>query len=397
MARTIKEISDSIIAQLESTLNQKIPLLAKSFMRAHSKATASIYVMLEHYSTFMLKQWFVSTCSSEDIKVLGVTVNPLNFWGNLIGLDGRKPGQRAEHTISVVVEQVGDTLDAGTQLQSSQNGFTYITTQAYILTTNPIEINVKAADDPTFNNGVGANGNLASGAELSFVNPLAQVGKIATVTGQLVTGAEPETAESYRKRVQKAFRRRKQGGAYIDYQIWGEEVDGISNVYPYTGAPMEVDVYAEATPESSGSPDGIPTPAQLQEVKGYIEFDQNGKASRRPAGVFVNTLPITRTGFTVTVAGLTVDNIAQVEQQIEEGLTDFFLDAEPFITGLSVPPRKDSISKIAVEGVVNDIVRANNGSFLAAITYLYQTGAIVDPAYQLQKGEKAKLVSVDFI
>lgn len=397
MARTIKEISDSIIAQLESTLNQKIPLLAKSFMRAHSKATASIFVMLEHYSTFMLKQWFVSTCSSEDIKVLGVTVNPLNFWGNLIGLDGRKAGQRAEHTISVVVEQIGDTLDAGTQLQSSQNGFTYITTQAYILTTNPIDINVKAADDPTFNNGVGANGNLANGAELSFVNPLAQVGKIATVTGQLVTGAEPETAESYRKRVQKAFRRRKQGGAYIDYQIWGEEVDGISNVYPYTGAPMEMDVYAEATPASSGNPDGIPTPTQTQEVKNSIEFDQNGKASRRPAGVFVNVYPITRTGFTVAVAGLIVNNPAQVQEQIEDGLTDFFLDAEPFITGLSVPPRKDSISKIAVEGVINDIVRANNGSFISASIYLFQSGAPVDPSYQLGTGEKAKMVSISFV
>ncbi|AUR95138.1 hypothetical protein NVP1201B_33 [Vibrio phage 1.201.B._10N.286.55.F1] len=397
MARTIKEISDSIIAQLESTLNQKIPLLAKSFMRVHAKATASIFVMLEHYSTFMLKQWFVSTCTDKEIQVQGKSVKPLTQWGDLIGIEGQKQGQRAEHPISVVVEQIGDTLDAGTQLQSSQNGFTYITTQAYILTTNPIEINVKAADDPTFNNGVGANGNLANGAELSFVNPLAQVGKIATVTGQLVTGAEPETAESYRKRVQKAFRRRKQGGAYIDYQIWGEEVDGISNVYPYTGAPMEMDVYAEATPASSGNPDGIPTPTQIQEVKDSIEFDQNGKASRRPAGVFVNVYPITRTGFTVAVAGLIVNNSAQVQEQIEDGLTDFFLDAEPFITGLSVPPRKDSISKIAVEGVINDIVRANNGSFISASIYLFQSGAPVDPSYQLGTGEKAKMVSISFV
>lgn len=397
MARTIKEIANSIIAQLESSLNQQIPLLAKSFMRAHAKATASVFVMLEHYSTFMLKQWFVSTCSSDDIKVLGVTINPLNFWGNLIGLDGRKAGQRAELEISVTVEQLGETLDAGTQLQSSQNGFTYITTQAYVLGTNPILINVRAADDPTFNNGIGANGNLVIGAELSFVNPLAQVGKIATVTQQLVNGAEPETAESYRKRVINAFRRRKQGGAYVDYKIWGEEVDGISNVYPYTGQPMEMDIYVEATPESSGDPDGIPTPTQLDQVKQSIEFDQNGKASRRPAGVFVNTYPITRTGFTVSVAGLVVDNVAQVEQQIEDGLIDFFLDAEPFITGLSVPPRKDSISKIAVEGVINDIVRANNGSFISANVYLYQTGANIEPNYQLGTGEKSKLVSVEFV
>lgn len=396
MARTIKQISDSIISQLESSLNQTIPLLQKSFMRVHAKTTASIFVMLEYYSNFMLKQWFVGTCSSDDITVLGVTVNPLNFWGNLIGLDGRKKGQRAEHEISVVVELIGETLDAGTQLQSSQNGFTYITTQAYVLTTNPILINVKAADDPNNGNGIGANGNLANGAELSFVNPLAQVGKIATVTDQLVTGANEETAEAYRKRVQTAFRRRKQGGAYIDYYLWGTEVDGIPNVYPYTGQPSEVDVYVEATVASSGNPDGIPTPTQLQAVKDSIEFDVNGKASRRPVGAFVNTLPIYRTGFKVAVAGLVVDNTAQVEQLIEDGVKDLFLDAEPFITGLSVPPRKDQLSKIAVEGVILDIVSANNGTFLSAELYIYTSGASVT-VYPLKQGEKSKLSEIEFV
>jgi len=397
MARTIKEISNSIISQLESTLNQKIPLLKKSFMRAHSQATASVFVMLEHYAVFMNKQWFVSVCSDQDIKVLGVTVNPLGFWGDLIGVSPQKQGQRAEHTVSVTVEQLGGTLNAGTQLQSSQNGFTYITTQAYLLDTNPITISVKAADDPTFNNGIGATGNLANGAELSFVNPLAQVGKIATVTSQLVTGADPETSQSYRKRVQKAFRRRKQGGAMVDYQSWGEEVPGISNVYPYTGAPMEVDNFVEATPESSGSADGIPTPTQLEQVKQSIEYDSNGKASRRPVGVFVNVYPIRRTGFNVFVSGLIASNEAQVKTQIENGVRDFFLDAEPFITGLSVPPRKDSISKIAVEGVINDIVRANNASFLGASIFKYADNSPVELAYQLEKGEKAKAVTVEFV
>ena len=397
MARSIKEISSSIIAQLESTLNQKIPLLQKSFMRAHSQATASVFVMLEHYSTFMLKQWFVSTCSDKDLKILGVTVNPLRFWGDLIGVASQKQGQRAEHTISVTVEQLGGTLDAGTQLQSSQNGFTYITTQSYLLDANPITINVKAADDPTFNNGIGANGNLTNGAELSFVNPLAQVAKIATVTSQLVTGANPETSQSYRKRVQKAFRRRKQGGALIDLELWALEVPGISSAYPYTGEPMEVDIYVEATPESSGDPDGIPTPTQLDQVKQSIEYDNNGKASRRPVGMFVNTYPITRTGFNVFVSGVIATNEAQVKNQIEQGIKDFFLDAEPFITGLSVPPRKDSISKIAVEGVINDIVRANNAEFLGAAIFEYSNNAPVDIAYQLATGEKAKAVTVEFV
>ena len=393
--KTIKSISDGIISQLESSLNQTIPLLEKSFNRVLAKSTASVFVMLEHYNNFMLKQWFVSTCSSDDISVLGVTVNPLNFWGNLIGLDGRKQGVRSESEISVIVEQIGGLLDAGTQLQSAKTGFTYITTQQYTLTSNPMFINVIAADDPSGNNGIGSNGNLLAGDVLSFVNPLAQVGNEATVTQQLVAGANPETAESYRKRVENAFRRRKQGGALIDYEIWGTSVDGISNVYPYTGQPGEVDVYVEATPESSGSPDGIPTPVQLQAVKGAIEFDQNGKASRRPLGTFVNTLPIRRTGFKVVVSGLIVENRSQVEGFITDALTDFFLSAAPFITGLSVPPRRDQISRIAVESVINDVVAANNGTFYQASLFIYTTGSGIT-TYPLNVGEKAKLTVAEY-
>lgn len=397
MARSIKEISGSIIAQFESVLNQKIPSFQKSFMRAHSQATASVFVMLEHYGVFMTKQIFVKTCSDKPINVLGSQLIPLKEHGEQAGVSPQKQGQRAEHTVSVIVEQLGSTLDAGTQLQSSQNGFTYITAQSYLLDTNPFTIDVKAADDPTLNNGVGSNGNLTNGDELAFVNPLAQVAKVATVTGQLVAGADPETSQSYRKRVQKAFKRRKQGGALVDVELWSLEVPGISGAYPYTGQPMEVDVYVEATPESSGSPDGIPTPTQLEQVKQSIEYDENGKASRRPVGMFVNTYPITRKGFNVTVSGVVAVNDVQVKEQIEKGIRDFFLDAEPFITGLSVPPRKDSISKIAVEGMINDIIRANNATFLGAAIFEYADNRPVDISYQLSKGEKAKAVNVEFV
>lgn len=393
--KTIKSISDGIISQLESSLNQTIPLLAKSFNRVLAKSTASVFIMLEYYNNFMFKQWFVNTCSSEDIVILGITVNPLNYWGNLIGLDGRKPGTRAELEIEIVVDQISGILDAGTQLQSAQNGFTYITSQQYTLTTNPQLINVKAADDPSSNNGVGANGNLSASDVLSFVNPLAQVGTNATVTNQLVVGANPETADAYRQRVIDAFRRRKQGGAPVDYEIWGESVDGISNIYPYTGQPGEVDVYVEATSESSGSPDGIPTPTQLAAVNDAIQFDVNGKASRRPIGSFVNTLPITRAGFKVVVSGLSVENQSQVEGFITDAVTDFFLAAEPYIVGLSTPPRTDQISTIAVESVINDVVSANNGTFLSATVFRFTTGSGIS-VYQLAVGEKAKLSEITY-
>jgi uncharacterized phage protein gp47/JayE len=391
---TIKGISDGIVSQLEQSLNVQFPLLPKAFNRVLAKAIASVFIMLTHYSNFIQLQQYVSTCSANNITILGFTINPLNFWGDLIGVGDRKAGERAIHTVTVTVSQTSGVIDAGTQLISATNGFTYITSQAYNLTAPSIDIEVKAANDEAGNAGVGALGNLENGTEISFVNPPVNVGKNAVVIGQVQTGADPETADAYRRRVITAFKRRKQGGAYIDYKIWGEEVPGIVNVYPYTGQAGEVDVYCEATEASSGNPDGIPTPSQLEAVKASIEFDQNGKATRRPAGTFVNTYAITRTGFKVKVNGLVVDNIAQVQQEIERAVTEFFVAAEPYIEGLSVPPRTDTISTVEVEAVIVDVVKANNGTFLNAQVSLADDTPV--SIYQLGIGEKAKLSEIAF-
>ncbi len=391
---TIKGISDGIVSQLEQSLNTQFPLLPKSFNRVLSKSIASAFIMQTHYSNFIYLQQYVATCSAKDIKILGGTINPLSFWGDLIGVAPRKNGERAINTVTVTVSQSGGVLDAGTQLISATNGFTYITSQAYNLTAPSIDIEVKAANDESGNSGVGDFGNLQNGTEISFVSPPVTVGKNAIVIDQVQTGADPESVDSYRSRVVIAYKRRKQGGAYIDYKAWGEEVSGIVTVYPYTGQAGEVDIYCEATEDSSGSPDGIPTPSQLEAVKQSIEFDQNGKPTRRPAGTFVNTYPITRTGFKVTVNGLVVDNIAQVQQEITRAVTDFFIAAEPYIEGLSVPPRTDSISRVSVESVVYDVVQGFNGTFSSASVTLADDTPI--STYQLDIGEKAKLSEMSF-
>lgn len=391
---TIKGITDGIVSQLEQSLNTQFPLLPKAFNRVLAKSIASVFIMLTHYSNFIMLQQYVSACSDKDITILGFTINPLSFWGDLIGIAPRKEGERAVLSVDIDVTQTTGTLDAGTQLISAVNGFTYVTSQAYTLTSPSITIEVKAANDEAGNAGVGANGNLEIGDTLSFVNPPANVGKSATVSGQITTGANRESVDAYRSRVVTAFKRRKQGGAYVDYKLWGEEVDGIVNVYPYTGQNAgEVDVYSEATEASSGSADGIPTPTQLEAVKQSIEFDENGKASRRPAGTFVNSYPITRTGFNVIVNGLIVNNTAQVQEEIERALTGFFIASEPYIDGLSVPPRTDIVSRVEVESVIVDVVKANNGTFSGASVTTNGTPVTV---YQLGIGEKAKLNGVSF-
>lgn len=395
---TTKDINDNIIAQLEASLGQSIPLLPKSFSRILSKAIAGVFVLLYKYAGFMFLQIFVRTASSEITTINGKQIRPLIEWGRLIGVGDPTPATQAEHTITVVVELKVGSLASGTQLINSANGVTYITIGDVLLNADTVTATIRAVSDQSGGGGAGTIGNLNPGDVVSFANPIANVARNATILAQTVTGANAEAIEVYRQRVIDRFQKRPQGGAYADYELWGEEAAGIINIYPYTSTtPGIVEIYAEATVASSGSPDGIPTAAQLQAVEDAINYDQAGLATRRPANALINVQAITRKGFDVTVSGLTVDNLAAVQDQISEAVEAFFLDAEPFIDGLTIPPRKDRITRSALIGLIDDIVTASNGTFITA--YFSETGLIGSlELYVLQEGEKSKLGSpVSFI
>jgi uncharacterized phage protein gp47/JayE len=392
---TTQEINDNIVAQLQASLNQTIPLLPKSFLRVLAKVMAGVFVLLYKYGGFIFLQIFVRTASANQTEVNGVMLAPLIEWGRLIGVGDPGPATQSELLIDITVETQSGQLPSGSQLIGQSNGVTYITIGSILLDSSTVQVTIRAVSDQSGGDGSGVVGNLNPGDVVSFANPLPNVSRNAAVVSQVTTGADQESVEVYRQRIIDRFRKRPQGGAYADYQIWGEEPSGIINVYPYTSdCPGQVDVYVEATPESSGNADGIPSAAQLQEVLQSIELDANGMATRRQANALPNVFPITRTGFDVLVLGLVVDNLPDVRADIEAALEEYFLDREPFIVGLSVPPRKDRITKSAAAGVVEDIVSAAGGIFTDA--NITQNGSPIS-TYTLGIGEKAKSESVTFI
>lgn len=392
---TTKEINDNIIAQLEASLNQTIPLLPKSFLRVLARALSGVFVLLYKYGGFMFLQTFVRTATISSTTINGRELSPLKEWGRLVGVGDPAAATNAELLVDITVETQTGTLPSGTQLLNSSNGVTYITIGAVPLDAPTVQTTIRAVSDQAGRGGAGAIGNLDPGAVVSFANPLANVARNAVVVSQTVTGSDGESTEAYRQRIIDRFQKRPQGGAYADYEQWGEETAGILNVYPYTSeCPGQVDLYVEATVASSGSPDGIPTNAQLQEVLDSVELDDAGLASRRPANALVNAFPITRVGFDVRVTGLLVDDLAAVRAEIETALEEYFAAREPFIPGLSIPPRRDRVTRSALSGVVDDIVSASGGIFTAA---LMELNGVDLQIYSLGVGEKAKLNSLAWV
>lgn len=382
---TTQTLSETIVAQLESAFSQSIPLLPKSFSRVLAKVVAGAIVLDYKYTGFMLLQMFVAHATMRETEVNGKKIRPLVELGRQIGVGDPQPATQAEHVIAVTVLNQVDDLPAGTTLVRTESGVIYQTIASEALDDPTVNPTMRAVSDSDGGDGSGSIGNLEPGDIITFANTPPQVASEATVVSTTVQGADAESEDEYRQRVLDRLRRRPQGGAYADYFAWATEVEGIADAFPYTSDnPGEVDIYIEATPESSGSEDGVPTEAQLTDVFNNINLDQEGKATRRPAGAAINVLPITRTAFDVTIVGLLPDT-PETRDAVEEGLDEYLRTRKPFIEGLSTLPREDRITTGALAGIAHEIAAADG----ASITNLITSPVLL--SHSLEHGELAKL------
>lgn len=395
---TTNDLKDGLVAAISASINQTIPFLPKTFVRVLSQVLAAVLVVLYKFASFVFLQIFVVTASFKETTINGVKIRPLVFWGRLIGLGDPDPATKAELLIDITVElQSGDALIAGeTNVIGSLNGYTYSLQANVFLNAPVVQGAFRAVADPLGNGGAGAAGNLSAGDIVSFATPNGDVAPDAVVQARTADGADAESEESYRGQVVDWFGGRPQGGAGLDYVYWGRVVEGIINVYPYTGDPGEVDTYSEATPASSGDPDGIPTAAQLIEVGEAIQNDVGGLALNRPVGSFVNVYPISRTGFTVDITDLSGEDLPTLKTNIGAALEIHLLEREPYIDGVTSLPRKQNITLDNIRGIVNDFAEAANGSFTSVVLRYTVSGTAFD-VYTLAEGEKAKLTIVNYL
>jgi uncharacterized phage protein gp47/JayE len=391
---TTRTLSDQIISQLEGSFGQTIPILSKAFARVLAWVLAGAIVIVYKYAGFIFLQMFVAHASAEPTTINGKTVRPLVELGRLFGEGDPVEATQAQLMISVPVTNQTGTLRAGAQLLFESTRIIYRTVADVALNASSVSVQIQAIAGDDGSDGSGAIGNLQPGDKLSFANPQANIASTATVVSQVVTGADAEDIEHYRSRVVERVRNRPQGGAYADYRDWAIEVAGILNVYPYAGLPGQVDVYIEATPASSGSPDGIPTTPQKDAVKANIDLNNTtGQATRRPVNAAVNVLGISRTAFDIQISGLIPDT-TETRADIEASLSEHLLSREPFIVGLSSLPRADRITRSGVGGIAETAANAA-GATITAVDLLL-LGAPIQ-ASTLGQGQKAKLGTVTYL
>lgn len=364
---TIKEIRDILIANIESRIGQLVPLLPKAVWRVLSAAIAGIFILLYKFGSFNFVQIFPQTAGE----------SALERWGNLVDIN-RNPAEAARIECQFTGED-GSVILTSSRLVNNSTGTVYIVDADTTIVAGVATTTMIATQN-------GIIGNVSNGKVFNFVTPLAGVDNQCTVTDTIATGIDKEDLEIYRSRVVDRFRKIPQGGAFADYEQWGLEVSTIISVFPYSG---DVEGTVLVFIKSSIGVDGIPSAGEITEVEDSIQ-----QSDRRPVTAEVFVLPIIVIPFKVTVFGLDEDT-SEARDNIETFLTQFFLDRQPFVEGLSII-NKSLITNTEISQIISLSIQTLGANFDDVVFEVVGTGDIITK-FNLGQGETAKLDSVEYL
>jgi uncharacterized phage protein gp47/JayE len=390
--KSIEEVKALIINGLQQLFNNRLRILPKSFIKTLAAVLGGVFIVLYKQIGWIFLQIFPETAYWNEINILGIRVRPLVKWGVLIGIGEPRPGTQWKGMIKVSVTQINSFLNNGTQLKSDTTGKIYLIDETKTLENEMESAAVVCAES-------GTAGNLEPGEILNFVNPLGNVKKAAEVESIIKEAVDDETEAEYRYRVVNRWRMQPQGGALADYRIWGTEVAGVLNIYPYKdiSSPSGVFIYVSGLP--SIYTDRIPSAALLILVGKACTYNpETGKATRKPLTAiidprgdetYLNVKPVSVVIFDIYIEGLTGIPALDFSQAVKTPIEEYFLGREPYNRGLSDDNnRTDQVTKNNVLSVVDQVAISLKAEFDGVI--MRKSGNIT-PSYNLGMGELAKL------
>jgi hypothetical protein len=334
----LKDLYDSILADLEAQASITIPIFGKSLTRAIASVQAAKLKLLYLALGNIQKNTWPDTADSE-------------FNGGTLERSGRiklgrnpNPATSGEYQVQVTGTS-GAVIPASTTFKSDDSsaspGELFILDNAFTLVSGSGLITLRALTPGTI-----AKLNVSD--TLTATQPLALVASGVAVVSIATSPIDAETLEDYRTKVVNAFKLEPQGGAATDYILWSQDAAGVAKVYPYarSGFSNQINLYVEAVVSDSYDGDGTPTQTILDAVKSVVEFDPDDTLplldrGRKPLTAIVNYLPITPRYVDVQING---SNFTSDEQQvIRDTITAFLATVRPFVAAADVLENKNDI------------------------------------------------------
>lgn len=384
---TTKELADQNLARLESSLGQTAPLNEKAFLRVLAAMEALFGTGLYKFAAERSRQNLALTATGEGLDDLGT--------------EYETPRKLAAATVitATLPAVTGTVIPVTSGFIGTPNGARYYLDAAAEAVASVATLSLTAEE-------VGTAGNLSVGDELTIISGVAGAEQIATVTAVATTGADPETDNAYRPRVQFAMRATTGGANATDHKIWAEEVAGVLRAFPFAGKPVgSVDpsypadrtVYVEC--DASIDPDGIAPAGLLDDVRTSLTTDPDTGKSRPTLGLTDDTLfveSISRSAVDITIVNLVtpVGQDATVKAQITDALDLYFAALATYVEGVDlVQDRNDQITTLSLSLVIQGVLAATGSS---AEDVTFEVAATGYDLYQLSAGELAKTGAITY-
>lgn len=148
----------------------------------------------------------------------------LTDWGSMLEVE-RNPAVKASGPVTFTGTN-STVLLAGTTLKAPDDSL-FIVTIGGTVAAGSVVVTVQAVV-------AGVAGNLANGAALSLVTPVAGIDSTGLVSGAgLVNGLDLEELEDYRARVVEELRNPESGGGPGSYVKWAKEVPGVTRAWEF--------------------------------------------------------------------------------------------------------------------------------------------------------------------
>tara|TARA_R110002051_G_scaffold162219_4_gene233741 strand:+ start:4411 stop:5568 length:1158 start_codon:yes stop_codon:yes gene_type:complete len=378
---TLLQLYTTILADLEAEFSTTIPLFGKNVLRiiasVWSAKLKSQYLLLG----FLQKNTFADTADSVAIG------GNLERFGSVFLNRLPNPATAGKYTVQVTGD-IGQVIPVNTVYKSDDNSMSpgllfMLDTEFTLDGINIIELRALT---------VGVDSRLAIGNTLTLTGPIALVDDSVTVLTESVIPLTAENLEDYRELILQSVRLEPQGGSSSDYRLWGSEVQGVQEIYPYVASSEDstVNLYVEATVVDSPLGNGVPTQAILDAVKDSIELPTVDRPSRKPITVIVNYLPIIVNEITITVNSSSIPSSSEAD--IETALNSQLLGVRPHVDAINVEADKNDT--FSANDIIATILSVAPGSSFGSIVMTVDGVAMTE--VQFLGGNIPFLDNVDF-
>ena len=352
---TITQLQADIIADLESQLENDIPLFGKSFLTALA-STQAAKLNIQYLTLGRIEK-----------NIFPDTADPEALGGSLERFGRVKLGRNpfpavAGVYIAQVTGSLGAIIPASTTFKSNDDSLN--PNKLFVLDSQFVLDGVNLITIRALEIGIGSKLNETD--QLTATGPISLVDSIIEINSISIEPKSAENIEEYRAKIIEAYQLEAQGGAGADYRLWCSEIQSVKQSYPYasSGGLSEVDLYIEATIVDSTDGKGTPSLSLLSDVEDNLEIPTADLPARKPLTVIVNYLPVIPRDIEILITGFVGFN-ATKEQLIFDEIKTFLDTVRPFVSSIDILSNKNDT--LNINTIISLIIQAIPGAVFGAV------------------------------